>query len=200
MRFHESACAISSLFLAAGAAMPAWSQTADQSAAAASDTGLAEIIVTANKRAQTINDVDMSVAVISAGQLKTREINTLADIANSVPGLTFANTQTNTPVYTIRGVGFYDDSLGGYPAVSINVDDIPLPFPALAAHAAYDLERIEVLKGPRGTLYGENATGVAVNLNEAKPTKTFSAGSDLSYGRFNTVDMDASSADLSQTC
>jgi len=149
MRFYKLACLIGSLFLSTVALSPAWSDPAETTAETASDSGLAEIVVTANKREQTINDVGMSVAVISADQLKTREINTLADIANAVPGLTFTNSAENTPVYTIRGVGFYDDSLGGYPAVSINVDEIPLPFPALAAHAAYDLERIEVLKGPQ---------------------------------------------------
>jgi outer membrane receptor protein involved in Fe transport len=88
-------------------------------------------------------------------------------------------------------VGFNDSSLGIYPAVSVYVDQAPLPFPVMASHAAFDLERVEVLKGPQGTLFGENATGGAINYIAAKPTKSLQAGGDISYGRFNEVDANA---------
>ena len=102
-----------------------------------------------------------------------------------VPGLTFARSSYGVPVYTIRGIGYYDTSLSGAPAVSVNTDEIPLPYPAMTTGAGLDVERVEVLKGPQGTLYGQNATGGAINYISAKPTKTFSAGIDATYQSFN---------------
>ena len=67
-------------------------------------------------------------------------------------------------MFTLRGVGFNESSLGVYPAVSVYIDQAPLPFPVLTTHSAFDLDRIEVLKGPQGTLFGQNATGANVDL------------------------------------
>lgn len=149
--------------------------------------GVQEIVVTANKREQKLNDVGATVAVLSGSDLKSRQISSLADLAQSIPSLSFANSAFNTPVYTLRGVGFYETSLAAYPTVSVYVDEVPLPFPALTSHSAFDLERVEVLKGPQGTLFGQNATGGAINYIAAKPTNSLTAGGTLSYGRFNEV-------------
>ncbi|MGE4430336.1 MAG: TonB-dependent receptor [Sphingobium sp.] len=151
---------------------------------------VADIVVTANKREQNLKDVGLAVSVLQADDLKTRQISSLADIASAVPGLIYTNSAENTPIYTLRGVSFYDTSLGSYAAVSLNMDEVPFAFPVLAAHTAFDLERMEVLKGPQGTLFGQNATGGAVNFIVAKPTSTFAAGGDISYGRFNEVQME----------
>jgi iron complex outermembrane recepter protein len=150
-----------------------------------------EIVVTANKREQRLNDVGLTVAVVSGDDLQNRQINSLADLANATPGLSFTNSANGTPVYTLRGVGFYETSLGAYPTVSTYVDEAPLPFPVLSSHSAFDLERVEVLKGPQGTLFGQNATGGAINYIAAKPTSTFQAGGSVSYGRFNEIIGDA---------
>ena len=162
-----------------------------QAAAADSATTTGDIVVTANKREQKLNDVGLAVAVLSGASLKNQQINSLADIANATPSLSYANTATGTPVYTLRGVGFYEQSIGSYPAVSVYVDEVPLPFPVLTAHSAFDLERLEILKGPQGTLFGQNATGGAINYIAAKPQDHFSAGGSVSYGRFNEVVADA---------
>jgi iron complex outermembrane receptor protein len=183
----------SGLFIStANAALP---QTAS-SPVSADATGLiqpddpsnADIVVTANKREQKLNDVGLAISVLQSDDLKRRQISTLSDIANAVPGLIYTNSAENTPVYTLRGVSFYDTSIGGYGAVSLNMDEVPLSFPVLAQHTTYDLERIEVLKGPQGTLFGQNATGGAINFVTAKPTNVFHAGANISYGRFNEVD------------
>ena len=146
-----------------------------------------EIVVTANKREQNLNDVGLTVAVVSGDVFKEQQINSLADLANALPGLSYSNTANGTPVFTLRGVGFNESSLAAYPTVSVYLDEIPLPFGALTRHSAYDLERVEVLKGPQGTLFGQNATGGAINYIAAKPTSELSAGLNLSYGRFNEV-------------
>ena len=152
---------------------------------------IGEIIVTANKREERLNKVGLTVSVLSGKELLERKITSLEDVAAVIPGLAFAPSVNSTPILTLRGVGFNESSLGVYPAVSVYVDQAPLPFPILASHSAYDLERIEVLKGPQGTLFGQNSTGGAINYIAAKPTKEFAAGGEISYGRFNEVEGNA---------
>lgn len=149
--------------------------------------GAGEIVVTANKREQRLNDVGQTISVLGGDALKTQQINSVADLANTIPSLSFSNSANGTPIYTLRGVGFAESSLAAYPTVSIYVDEVPLPFPVLTTHTAFDLDRVEVLKGPQGTLFGQNATGGAINYIAAKPTDTFAAGANVSYGRFNQV-------------
>jgi iron complex outermembrane receptor protein len=153
-----------------------------------SSDGLAEIIVTATKRNQALQDVPITVSVLDARQLADRRIETLSDIAEAVPGLSYSTSANNTPVYTLRGVGFNDQSLSAYPTVSVYLDEAPLAFPVLSEQGAFDLQRIEVLKGPQGTLFGQNSTGGAINYIAAKPTDTFTAGVEGTYSRFNTVE------------
>lgn len=188
--------AVSSSFLALAAASPAWAQAADETPAAApaadaDDSSSTEIIVTANKREQSLSKVGLTISAVGSEDLAKQRIADIEDLARIVPGLVFAPTLTSAPVYNLRGVGFYDTSLSSYPDVSVYIDQAPLPLPIMATLTAFDLERIEVLKGPQGTLFGNNATGGAVNFIAAKPTSQFSAGAQLSYGRFNTLDIDA---------
>jgi iron complex outermembrane receptor protein len=152
---------------------------------------LDEVIVTANKRSQALQDVGVTAVVLGASELAERKITSLADIAQAVPGLSYSVSESNTPVFTLRGVGFNEASLAAYPTVSVYIDEAPLAFPALASQGAFDLQRIEVLKGPQGTLFGENSTGGAINYIAAKPTDQFSQGEDVSYSSFNTKEINA---------
>lgn len=176
-----------SILLATSAPGAALAQQVPDQNAVRSD----EIIVTANKRQENINKVGLSITAISSEALKDRKITSLEDVASAVPGLTFAPSGNSTPILTLRGVGFNESSLGVYPAVSVYIDQAPLPFPIMASHAAFDLERIEVLKGPQGTLFGQNSTGGAINYIAAKPTTELTVGGDISYGRFNQIDGNA---------
>lgn len=155
------------------------------------EEGIGEIIVTANKREQSISKVGLAITALSGAALKEQGVTSLSDLAATIPGLSYAPSATQTPVYTLRGVGFYETSLAAYPTTSIYVDQVPLPFPALSTHANFDLERVEVLKGPQGTLFGQNSTGGAINFIAAKPTSTFQTGGDLTYGRFNRLEGNA---------
>ncbi|WP_332769232.1 TonB-dependent receptor [Phenylobacterium sp.] len=148
-----------------------------------------EIVVTAQKREEGLNSVPMSVSAATGEQLARKGVDEPRDLVKIVPGLTYADSYTASPIYTLRGIGFSDTSLGGRPTVSMYVDEAPLPFPVETRGANLDLERVEVLKGPQGTLFGQNATGGAINFVAAKPTETFAAGVDASYGRFNAVDL-----------
>ncbi|MEM8981808.1 MAG: TonB-dependent receptor [Pseudomonadota bacterium] len=140
--------------------------------------------MTAQKREQSISDVPMSISVLSGQALQDRGIEQVADFARSVPAFTYTESRVGTPIYTLRGVGFNDIALGGRPTVSVYVDEVPIPFAIETRGGFLDLERVEVLKGPQGTLFGQNATGGAINLIAAKPTDEFTSGVKLEYGRF----------------
>src|ERR1700719_3643823 len=146
---------------------------------------LEEVLVTANKREESINKVGLTIKALGGAQLEQQHVATLEDLAGAVPGLTFTQTDSNTPVYTLRGIGFYDTTLGGYPSVSVYLDQAPLSFPVLTTQTLFDIERIEVLKGPQGTLFGNNATGGAINYIAAKPTRDFKAGVSFDEARFD---------------
>lgn len=183
---------VSLLALAVPVALAQESGPAEPAAAPQeSSSGTNDIIVTAQKRSQSINDVPLSITAASGDQLRTAGITSTADLAKIVPGLTAQPSPLNTPVYTLRGVGYFEFSLAASPTVAVYTDEVALPFSAMTKAAALDVERVEVLKGPQGTLFGQNTTGGAINYVAAKPTDTFEAGTDISFGRFNTLDTQA---------
>lgn len=157
-----------------------------QTPADESETG--DIVVTAQKREQSINSVGLSLQAISGEALSERGVRDVADLSRVVPGFTFTPSPYATPVYTLRGVGLYDSGLASTPSVSVYVDETPLAFPIMTKGATLDLERVEVLKGPQGTLFGQSSTGGAVNYIAAKPTRDFRAGLDTRVDHFGQVD------------
>lgn len=171
----------------------AWAQDATSTASTpnAPSASANEIIVTANKREQSINDVGLSITAQSGEALMERGISSPTDLGKIVPGLTVQPSPFNTPVYTLRGIGFYETTLSASPTVAVYTDEVALPFSATTRGAAFDIQRVEVLKGPQGTLFGQNTTGGAINYVVNKPTEVFDAGLDLSYGRFNEIDTTA---------
>nr|WP_314466134.1 TonB-dependent receptor [uncultured Novosphingobium sp.] len=149
--------------------------------------GIQEIVVTAQKRSEAINDVPLSITAASGEKLRDQGITNVGDLVKIVPGFNYTESAYATPVYTLRGVGFYDTSLAAKPTVSIYQDQVPLPFSIMTRGATLDLERVEVLKGPQGTLFGSNATGGAINYIAAKPTTTFKAGVDAGIQNFGEI-------------
>ncbi len=176
------ALATSTAMMMAGVAAPAWAN-----AEGAADSVIGEIIVTANKRSESISKVGASISAFDTQMLENRNIGNAEELAQTIPGMALAPSTHGTPVFTLRGIGYNADALGVYPAVSVSMDQAPMPFPVLAGHSMYDLERVEVLKGPQGTLFGQNSTGGAINYIAAKPTEALEAGFNLEYGRFNEV-------------
>jgi iron complex outermembrane receptor protein len=150
---------------------------------------LEEIIVTAQKWEQSASTVGMSITAATGETLQQLGIDSVAELTRLVPGLTLQESSFNSTSFTLRGVGFFNSDLATPPAVTIYVDEAPLPYPAMTKLAAFDLARVEVLKGPQGTLFGQNATGGAVNYIAAQPTETLATGVDATYGRFNRIEV-----------
>lgn len=148
-----------------------------------------EVVVTAQKREESLNDVSISVAALGSDQLSKVGYTDPSDLALLVPGFSFAESGLNTPIYTLRGVGFSETSLAASSTVSVYVDEVPLPFPSTTKGAALDLQRVEVVKGPQGTLYGQNTTAGAINYISNKPTDEFEAGIETSIGRFSAINV-----------
>lgn len=173
------------------AAVPAAAQSsgnAPESEQASSSPVVAEVVVTAQRREQRLSDVGMTVSSLDGNFLVDRKVNSAADLTQVVSAFSVAEGVDGTPVYTLRGVGFNATSLGAQPTVSIYYDEAPLPYGPLTQGPLFDLARVEVLKGPQGTLYGQNSTGGAINYIVNKPTDTFEAGVRADFGRFDTVE------------
>ena len=150
-----------------------------------------EIIVTANKRLQAVNNVGLTITAASGLELANRGVAGPQDLAKLVPGFTFTQSLYSTPVYTLRGIGLYDATFGAAPSVAIYTDEIPRNVPVMSDALDLDIDRVEVLKGPQGTLFGQSATGGAINYILGKPTKTLKAGFGASYERFNRFEASA---------
>jgi len=178
----------SALAVLALSGQAAWSATAAVTTTAAADTGsgttIGEIVVTAQKRSENIMSVGLAITAATGEQLAQKGVTSVADLTRIEPSLQFSKSQSGTPVYTLRGVGYFEQSLSASPTVSLYQDEVPYPYPVMARGVLLDPERVEILKGPQGTLYGQNATGGAINFISVKPTQSFTAGIDDTFGRF----------------
>lgn len=174
---------------------PTWAVAQMAGAAAAADDAATNnfdtIVVTAQKRSERLTDVPLSITALSGNQLSQQGINSVDQLEKVVPGFTFQKAVYGAPVFALRGVGFYDTSITNTPAVAVYTDQVPLPYSAMTRGVGLDLERLEVLKGPQGTLFGQNSTGGAINYIAAKPTSEPKAGLDLDLGRFSEVNAQA---------
>jgi outer membrane receptor protein involved in Fe transport len=149
----------------------------------------ADIVVTAQKRTQSIADVGMAITAATGDDLKVRDIRDVIGLAKLDPSFVVSNSNFGAPVYSIRGINYNDFSLAATPTVSVYSDETPYAYPALTKGATYDLQRVEILKGPQGTLYGQNATGGAINYISAKPTDQVMAGLEGTYGAYDVVNV-----------
>jgi iron complex outermembrane recepter protein len=151
----------------------------------ANDTGgLAEIVVTAQKREENLQDVGITVNVATKLQLQNAGVTDIHELAKVVPSFTVTSNFDAIPQFSIRGLVFTSNQLSASPTVSTYIDEAPLPYSSMTGGAFLDLERVEVLKGPQGTLFGNNATGGSINFIAAKPTNYFSTGFTATTDRF----------------
>jgi iron complex outermembrane recepter protein len=156
-------------------------------------TGLEDIIVTATKRVENLQDVPVAAIAYSGDQLRARGIVDAADLSLATPGLTFNATAgwTGKINYTLRGVGLNNFQEANEAAVAVYQDETYIASLVGSMVSAFDLERVEVLKGPQGTLFGRSASGGLVHFISAKPTFDDSGFVNASYGKYNQMSIDA---------
>ena len=155
----------------------------------ASDGGLEEIVVTAQKRAENVQDVNIAISAFSAESLDALGWKDITQVASQTPNLDIKYVWGNSmPVATIRGIGMNDFQANSKPGVGFYVDEVYLPSIALMGLQLFDMERLEVLKGPQGTLYGRNTNGGAINYITRKPSQEADGYVRGSFGRFQRAE------------
>ena len=163
---------------------------AQQAAQADADASTAEIVVTAQNRTQNVNDVPIAINVISGEELKKSGFSTLNDIDKVAPVVQL-NQDQGTVKVSVRGIGTTSGDEAQDTSVVINIDGEYLNRPNVMGMSLFDLDRVEVLRGPQGTLYGRNSTGGAINFITRKPGHTLAFDGSASYGNYNSVRADA---------
>lgn len=176
--------------LAAGLAVGGGGAAFAQSAASA-DEGLDVLVVTAERRAERAQDIGVALTAISGDALRDQGVTRVNALEDSAPNLNIEpQFGSGAPVFSIRGVGFRDYATNNAPTVGVYVDQVAYPFPVMTQGVLFDVERVEVLRGPQGTLYGRNTTGGAINVLSRMPTDELSAGVAAEYGRFGAADFE----------
>ena len=146
-----------------------------------------EVLVTAEKRTESLQDLSQAITVLNGEDLDNRQISTFVDISAIAPGVNIAKNEGFKTVITIRGVGYETNQNAiATPSVSYHLDGIYVASPYSLQTDFMDLERIEVLRGPQGTLFGQNSTGGAINVITAAPSTDSAFGSaDLTLGDYD---------------
>lgn len=196
MRFHgRSKCTL--LACLASTAMPTIAVAQDK-VAETTNPGQAEadvigdIVVTATRRAKSAQDVGVAVTALSGDDLRGRSIDNAAALAAAVPGVKLVEaTGGGVPVIIIRGVGLQDFRVNNTPAAAIYVDDVYQVSVAQAGFTFFDLDRLEILRGPQGGLYGRNTTAGAVQVVSRKPNfDRWTAYAETGVARFGTASVE----------
>jgi iron complex outermembrane receptor protein len=156
-----------------------------QSSTVASDTALTEIVVTAEKKTETVSKTPVALSVYTGDALKSAGVTSISEIQNIAPGVTMGRDAFGVNI-NIRGVTTTDNTSKGDQGIAFNVDGIPIGRPIEEGLSFFDVNRIEVLRGPQGTLYGKSSTGGAINIITNKPTDAFEASGDVELGNYST--------------
>ena len=154
-----------------------------------------EVIVTAEKRSESLQGVSQAVTALTSSEIEVKNINSIVDLSAIVPGVTVAKNEGYKTVISIRGVGNETNQNAiAAPSVAYHMDGIFIASPFALQSDFLDVERIEVLRGPQGTLFGQNSTGGAINVISKKPsTEERSAKTQLTMGNYNMMKLSASS-------
>ncbi|NJA90129.1 TonB-dependent receptor [Rhodocyclus tenuis] len=161
--------------------------SADTASAPANETAVLEkVTVTAQRREESAQDVSAALTVISGDKLRDKGVSNILGLQYEVPNLEIDPIYgSDQAQFRIRGVGLKDYGSNNASTVGVYVDQTAYPFAVQTQGLLFDLERVEVLRGPQGTLYGRNSTGGAVNFISRKPTREFESGFTASYGSFD---------------
>jgi iron complex outermembrane receptor protein len=168
---------------------PSPAQAEQQTAASTDNQGVADIVVTAQFREQNLQDVPISISAVSGEQLLQRSVTNLTDVARSVPNVEMQQGNSgygsNTNQAYIRGLGQVDFLATFEPRVGFYIDDVYFATTFGAVFDVLDLERVEVLRGPQGTLFGRNSVGGAIRIISRKPQGDGSGYVEATYGNYN---------------
>lgn len=157
---------------------------------AAENTDATEIVVTAQNRTQSVNDVPIAIDVVGAEALRDSGFGSMNDMSKIAPVVQI-NQDQGTVKVTVRGVGTSSNDEAQDTSVVVNIDGEYMNRPHALGSALFDIERVEVLRGPQGTLYGRNSTGGAINFITRKPGNDFGVNASASYGNYNAIRLDA---------
>ncbi|MFC6197025.1 TonB-dependent receptor [Ponticaulis profundi] len=147
---------------------------------------LTTVTVTAQRREESANDVPMAIQAFGAEQMDTLRVNSVDDLQSLVPSFTVSQSYQGVPTYTLRGIGFNTINMSATSTVGTYVDEVAYPYPIMNSGPVFDIERIEVLKGPQGTLFGRNTTAGLFNVVTNKPSEEFEASLKADLGNYQT--------------
>ncbi|ARR56047.1 TonB-dependent receptor [Rhizorhabdus wittichii DC-6] len=175
--------------------MPAVAATADAGVQAEPEG--ADIIVTARRREETLQSVPIAVSAISAATLERRQIDSVAQVGEAIPNMTYqtgapTGTGASTPSVFIRGIGSAETSLGTEPGVGLYVDDVYIARSVGSVLDLVSVDSVQVLRGPQGTLFGRNSLGGAILIRSRRPADRLSGSVELKTGRYDRADIRAS--------
>jgi iron complex outermembrane recepter protein len=158
--------------------------------AAETEDSLEEVVITAQRRAENLQTVPISVSAIQGAELERLQITNPSDLSQFTPSLHIYAENIGSEFFTVRGIGRTSDDLSADPGVAVFLNDIYLARQAEANAGLFDTERVEVLRGPQGTLYGKNATAGAINITTRAPTEEFSGYADVTAGNYGRINVD----------
>jgi len=153
------------------------------------DAGLGDIVVTAQRREERLQRVPVSISAVDSKTVERRIILSAADLPSVAPGLQVSSQSGYSRIY-IRGVGSGSISSGQDPSVSLQLDGVVIGRPFAQLANFFDLQRVEVLRGPQGTLYGRNATGGTINVVTRSPTRELAGYLNATYGNYNALQLE----------
>ena len=168
---------------------PATANAQEATPPAPVQNGVQDIIVTAQKRSENLQKVPIAVTAVSGATLSSQHITDVQGLANAIPNVQI-NSFSNSPdsaVFTIRGIGVNDADPYVGTTVSVVVDGVVVGVNTAALVQLFDIDRVEILRGPQGTLFGANTTGGVINVITKQPTGRFGVDGELSYGAYNKI-------------
>jgi iron complex outermembrane recepter protein len=174
--------------VAACLCQPAPAQTTPPGTAAG---GLEEIVVTAQKRSENIQSVGLSITALSAEQIDAMNLDSAKELVNHVAGVMVNDNFGAFPSYVIRGIGQNDFEANTSPSAAVYVDDVYQANVIAGSPLVFDLDRVEILKGPQGTLYGRNSSSGAVSFISKLPTDDFEAQAKVGVGEYGHYEAEA---------
>lgn len=153
-------------------------------------TAVSDIVVTAQRREQSINSVGMGIQAFSGEVLDELHVTDVRDLTLVAPSFTVTQGYHGVPIYTLRGIGFNTINLSSTSTVGSYVDEVAYAYPFMLSGPVFDIQRVEVLKGPQGTLYGRNTTAGLVSFITNAPSREFEASGSAEVGNYDTFNFE----------